>query len=525
MTLLEYVKGVKKLEENLYISEQLMQNMKKKLATQTLETANLRPLPVSMPKQPEYEEYPDSSAYSYLEWLENQHIAKELGKYSKGSPLYNHPEWVENRYIAKDTKKYPDKKNFARKEYPAMPEVPELRTWKETFTMAGNNTSLAMIMTYIFGSALLSSGMMGVYRRFFGEIQEIPAIASLIISFIVIGLGYVVYIKRKNAGKLAVYNQQMKEYDAVCAKIDAENAQIDAEYQHQWDEIDAYNKGVRERNKAEYDKLKQRAEEKRENYYRGVCAQINLLNYKKRSAYQNAMEKYRADVKAAEDACEQKKQQQRTVTKALSRQLVNLEELHQKLTAALKQAYDTGIIYPKYRGLVPVTMFTEYLEAGRCDSLTGTGGAYNLYEKELFANRIINKLDEISEKLDMVRENQYSVYESMERMNRQISLVNAEIEKQGDRLAAKLSEQNELIEKHGRLVERRNELLEDQNWIASEHSRMLERGMEYNAEIQRAAAEKQNDLLYENNELRKYSNSVLEDIRQMQEVEFISNLP
>lgn len=47
------------------------------------------------------------------------------------------------------------------------------------------------------------------------------------------------------------------------------------------------------------------------------------------------------------------------------------------------------ILYPKYRNIVPVSMFIDYLASHRCEKLEGHEGAYNLYENELRLNSII----------------------------------------------------------------------------------------------------------------------------------------
>ena len=45
--------------------------------------------------------------------------------------------------------------------------------------------------------------------------------------------------------------------------------------------------------------------------------------------------------------------------------------------------------------MIAIASFYEYLMAGRCTSLEGTGGAYNLYENEIRMNQIISQLDTV----------------------------------------------------------------------------------------------------------------------------------
>ena len=66
----------------------------------------------------------------------------------------------------------------------------------------------------------------------------------------------------------------------------------------------------------------------------------------------------------------------------------------------LNRYYGMNFIYPKYRGIVPICQIYEYLESGRCFSLLGPGGAYNLYESEVRSNLIISKLDDVISRLE-----------------------------------------------------------------------------------------------------------------------------
>ena len=98
----------------------------------------------------------------------------------------------------------------------------------------------------------------------------------------------------------------------------------------------------------------------------------------------------------------------------------------EKTAQALEQVYSVNIIHPKYRGLLPVAMFCEYLETGRCTQLEGAEGAYNLYEQEVRLDKICAKLDVMIEQLDSIRENQYHLYQVLSQTNHTLSKVLAE---------------------------------------------------------------------------------------------------
>lgn len=79
----------------------------------------------------------------------------------------------------------------------------------------------------------------------------------------------------------------------------------------------------------------------------------------------------------------------------------------------LRKLYDMGVLFPKYREFVCVSQLLEYLLSGRCENLTGSSGAYNLYERELRMNIVISQLENISEELDAIKENQYMIYNAI----------------------------------------------------------------------------------------------------------------
>ncbi len=96
----------------------------------------------------------------------------------------------------------------------------------------------------------------------------------------------------------------------------------------------------------------------------------------------------------------------------------------------LQKYYNMGFIYPKYQGLVPICTMYEYLESGRCFSLIGPHGAYNLYEEELRMHVIIGKLDDviyrlddISEKLDDIGASQRLLVQEIRQSNSRLNQI------------------------------------------------------------------------------------------------------
>lgn len=101
-----------------------------------------------------------------------------------------------------------------------------------------------------------------------------------------------------------------------------------------------------------------------------------------------------------------------------------LHDCYDKTCGTLNALYGKNIIYPKYQhDLVAICMFHEYFESGRCTTLTGHEGAYNIFEQELRLGIIINNLDIIIQKLDDIQRNQYSLYSALQHINSQQEII------------------------------------------------------------------------------------------------------
>lgn len=112
---------------------------------------------------------------------------------------------------------------------------------------------------------------------------------------------------------------------------------------------------------------------------------------------------------------------------AYHRRVYQLEQVRQSLSPLQKKqaetrqllydAYNVGTIHPKYRNFVAISSIYEYLDTGRCVALTGYEGAYNCYENDCKANLIISLLTEILANLRQIKENQFMLYQAIERSN------------------------------------------------------------------------------------------------------------
>lgn len=104
------------------------------------------------------------------------------------------------------------------------------------------------------------------------------------------------------------------------------------------------------------------------------------------------------------------------------------EKKYAETKQALDKYYSLGFLYPKYRGLIPVSTIYEYLESGRCFSLVGHEGAYNLYESELRMNAIIGKLDDIIDRLDDISSSQRLLAQEIRKSNSQLSRISGTLD-------------------------------------------------------------------------------------------------
>ena len=67
---------------------------------------------------------------------------------------------------------------------------------------------------------------------------------------------------------------------------------------------------------------------------------------------------------------------------AIESEIQTAQQILKEMVMTLNRFYSWGILYPKYHNLSAAAAFYEYLFTGRCSSLKGTDGAYNLYEGE-----------------------------------------------------------------------------------------------------------------------------------------------
>lgn len=107
----------------------------------------------------------------------------------------------------------------------------------------------------------------------------------------------------------------------------------------------------------------------------------------------------------------------------IPQEITKCEKHYAETKELLQKYYGLGFIYPKYRGLVPICTIYEYLESGRCFTLIGPHGAYNLYDHELMMQIIVGKLDAVIDRLDDINDAQRMLAREIRTSNIQLNNI------------------------------------------------------------------------------------------------------
>lgn len=155
----------------------------------------------------------------------------------------------------------------------------------------------------------------------------------------------------------------------------------------------------------------------------------NLIQYLKERAKNNeenkVINKYNQEVIAKNN---KNYENRKSELSNIKREEWHLRNISIKNTLnALNMLYSADIIFPKYRNLIAISSFYEYFESGRCNTLIGHEGAYNIYENEIRLNRIIVQLDIVIDKLEEIKNNQYMLYDAINQTNRTNKKIMSEL--------------------------------------------------------------------------------------------------
>lgn len=150
---------------------------------------------------------------------------------------------------------------------------------------------------------------------------------------------------------------------------------------------------------------------------------------KKEAEAQKTLESAEADLEVKRAALKDRPTPAKLAKEMLAQEISAAEELLKKTYAARNELYAYDIVFEKYRNTVALSSFYEYLVSGRCSALEGADGAYNIYESEIRANRVIAQLDAVVSSLEDIKENQYMMYREMQNTNSLLKNLNNTMDK------------------------------------------------------------------------------------------------
>lgn len=197
-----------------------------------------------------------------------------------------------------------------------------------------------------------------------------------------------------------------------------------------------------------------------------ILCGISSKEEKNRKLYEETLKVYEAHLAEAK---KEKSRVQEQVEK-LTIQKQTAEACRKKIETSLassrrnlEKMYSYNIVFPKYRNYVMVSSIYEYLCAGRCTTLEGHEGAYNILELEIRLDRIITRLDDILRNLAAIQANQYTLYSCLQDSNQKIDMLLREESRMADgilRLGTQASAANARLESLQRSSELTNYLTE-----------------------------------------------------------------
>lgn len=177
------------------------------------------------------------------------------------------------------------------------------------------------------------------------------------------------------------------------------------------------------------------------------------LEYQKRmEAYEKAVPEYEKALRAEDVRYENECAQVTLFNKGIAKQVAILSAERNATEAALQRLYSTNVIYPKYRGIVPITMFCEYMNSGRRTELEGVHGMYDLYEMELLGKQIVDKLSDINRTLNYISYQIGGISSQLVGIQRNQILLYEEVAR-GNEIATRISQDtNTLLERSASMV-------------------------------------------------------------------------
>lgn len=163
--------------------------------------------------------------------------------------------------------------------------------------------------------------------------------------------------------------------------------------------------------------------------------------------YQNKLDQDKVRIKSEE-------RQQAALRKAINQ----VEEVQKATKKTLTDTYALNIIYEKYRTLPHICSIYEYIYSGRCTSLHGSGGAYDVLENEILQKTVILQLDTIIRQLNSIQQNQYMLYNAIQEGNKKLDTILSSIDKVSEQISGLIPQQME-TERYMNELEKNSEIM------------------------------------------------------------------
>ena len=175
--------------------------------------------------------------------------------------------------------------------------------------------------------------------------------------------------------------------------------------------------------------------------------EVSSENSERQKNYETELAAYNNAVSADTKRVNQEQLEKDRLNKLLP---IMINERDETLSV-LDQYYKKDIIFPKYRNLIAMCSFYEYFVSGRCSSLKGHEGAYNIFENEARLERICTKLDEVVQKLDEIKSNQYILFDAIQEGNKMSQQILQESIKQS-RLTEEIAESSAISAQYSQIA-------------------------------------------------------------------------
>jgi len=166
--------------------------------------------------------------------------------------------------------------------------------------------------------------------------------------------------------------------------------------------------------------------------------EIKKAKEKLKHIYENQYRQYLADkaefphkLQAHNAYIQSKANEERTALASIQELYSVKADVEKRMDIAqshIQTFYSADVLYPKYRGLIPVIMFCEYLESGRCESIKE---CINTYEEDVKHRDIVTRLENIADaeyaKQQAICELTSSVRQGMSRISSALYDINDQI--------------------------------------------------------------------------------------------------